>query len=320
MNSIFVVGLSRSGTTLLTTILDSHTDISMGYELIPPNLGSLKKLAAEIKTALRNGATTAREVAKALPDDVGADCGVFIKRATRALVPPKTLVGVLEEFSNTHNDQPNSIWERTALAQSIVAYKQQIEGTDNSGFKVPISLVKGLKKTNKYTTVIGVIRDPRDTYASQVSRKMTSSTHAFARQWNGFASQLQLFQQRGFVDLILQYEEITTNLDQALGALQKILGLTSLGEMKTFYDSKASVHAPGQKHVNSDSLSQDVFDSSIRRWKDDISKADAILIEQICKNNMTALKYETDDAIVGRRFQNFNFVYKLKSVIKKLLN
>ena len=319
MNNIFVVGLSRSGTTLLTTILDSHPDISMGYELIPAKLGSLKKLAQTIEATLRDGATSAREVAKALPAAMDPACGVFIKRATRAMVPPKLLVEVLEDFSNTHTDHPRSIWARTALAGAIVACKQGIEGTKNAGFKVPITLVKELKKDAQNTIVIAVIRDPRDTYASQVSRNMTTSPNSFARQWNGFASQIQTFRQRNFIDLIIRYEDITTRLDETLEAIQHTLGLPTIDGMRDFYASKASVHAPGQKHVNAEALSQDVFDSSIDRWKNDISEADAILIEQVCKQNMRVLEYATNDAIKGRMLQGQNVFYRLTSIAKRLV-
>ena len=38
---IHVCGMSRSGTTLLTSMLDAHPGISMGYELLPAGLPAL---------------------------------------------------------------------------------------------------------------------------------------------------------------------------------------------------------------------------------------------------------------------------------------
>ena len=35
---VFAFGISRTGTTLLTTVLDSHPDVSMGYELLPTGI------------------------------------------------------------------------------------------------------------------------------------------------------------------------------------------------------------------------------------------------------------------------------------------
>ena len=51
MQHVFACGYSRSGTTLLTTILDSHPDIAMGYELMPLGLPPLAEAIRTIELA-----------------------------------------------------------------------------------------------------------------------------------------------------------------------------------------------------------------------------------------------------------------------------
>lgn len=311
MSSIYVVGLSRSGTTLLTTILDSHSDISMGYELIPSKLGSLKEIVASIKNARDNGAITAREVSKLLPEQLSSDCGVFIKRSARALITPDLLIEVLQKFSSNNTDNPKTLSERTSLASAVVARKQQLEGTENSGFKIPITVVDELKRGTEDVRIIAVIRDPRDVFASQLKRKMAVSPRSFSSRWDLYSTKILKYQQSGIIDLIVRYEDMVTNLDTTISTIQNKLKIKKDAQMKVFYKSKASINAPGQKHVNSKELSRDVFDSSINRWRKELIDEEAELIESICKKNMQQFGYRTDDSIRER----WHFCRKLRQNI-----
>ena len=51
LSHVFTFGISRSGTTLLTTILDSHPDVSMGYELLPIGIDDAEKASNDILTS-----------------------------------------------------------------------------------------------------------------------------------------------------------------------------------------------------------------------------------------------------------------------------
>lgn len=49
---MFLCGISRSGTTLLATILDSHPNISMGYELLPVDLPPVAETVQLLDSAI----------------------------------------------------------------------------------------------------------------------------------------------------------------------------------------------------------------------------------------------------------------------------
>ena len=318
MSSVFVTGLSRSGTTLLATILDSHPDISMGYELLPGSLGPLSTLAAAIDTAIASGAHTAREVAKALPSNFSPECGVFIKRSARTLITPELLAPLLHDFSKLHGDSPTSLKERAHIADVIVEAKRNIEDTRITGFKIPLELAGHYLTLDPMNQVIAVMRDPRDVAASQVSRGMTSSMGAFARSWSGYASEIRTLKKRGTIRLIVRYEDLVTQPDATIKTLQQKLGLPPASEMRSFFNSKASVHAPGQRHVNAEALAQDVFDSSIGRWKTDLSDADAKTIEKICFKGMTDFNYEPAHATSSSWLPNLHLSHRLRSTLRRL--
>ncbi|MEE2907925.1 MAG: sulfotransferase [Planctomycetota bacterium] len=318
MSSVFVTGLSRSGTTLLATILDSHPDVSMGYELLPGSLGSLSQLAAAIDTAIEDGAQSAREVAKALPSSFSPECGVFIKRSARTLVTPELLAPLLHEFSRLHGDNPTSLRERAHIADVIVEAKRNIEATRITGFKIPLELSGHYVANDSNNHVIAVIRDPRDVAASQVSRGMASSMGTFARSWSGYASEVRSLEKRGVISLILRYEDLVTQPDSTISNLQETLGLSPASEMRSFFKSKASVHAPGQRHVNAEALSQDVFDSSIGRWKTDFSDDDVKAIEQICFKGMVDFNYEPAHVSSASWLPTLHLTHRLRSMVRRL--
>ena len=75
MRHAFVCGYSRSGTTLLATILDSHPRISMGYELVPTGLPPLP--AAAGAPAPGPGRATTDPAAVLRRDPATADLGAL---------------------------------------------------------------------------------------------------------------------------------------------------------------------------------------------------------------------------------------------------
>ena len=50
---IFVKGISRSGGTLLVTLLDAHPDIAMQYEMYPENLFQNRKNSEPVSVRKR---------------------------------------------------------------------------------------------------------------------------------------------------------------------------------------------------------------------------------------------------------------------------
>ena len=77
---VFTCGMSRSGTTLLTTILDSHPDISMGYELLPHELPPTAQLIELIRSAREEAGDHPRRCGNLIKGWGYNSAGVFVKR------------------------------------------------------------------------------------------------------------------------------------------------------------------------------------------------------------------------------------------------
>src|SRR5688572_10437056 len=50
---VFPCGISRSGTTLLATVLDAHSRICLGYELLPPPLAGVETVRAKLREGMK---------------------------------------------------------------------------------------------------------------------------------------------------------------------------------------------------------------------------------------------------------------------------
>src|SRR5688500_6321067 len=81
---LFPCGMSRSGTTLLATVLDAHSQVSMGYELIPPVLPSPVELAAALERGLELSGGDFAAAGKALRKAGEDQAGLFMTRCYRA--------------------------------------------------------------------------------------------------------------------------------------------------------------------------------------------------------------------------------------------
>jgi hypothetical protein len=146
---------------------------------------------------------------------------------------------------------------------------------------------------------------------------MDVSPKSFSSRWDLYSTKILKYQQSGTIDLIVRYEDLVTKIDATISIIQNKLKIKKDAQMKFFYKSKASINAPGQKHVNSKELSRDVFDSSINRWQGELANEDAVLIESICKKNMQQFGYTTDDSIRERRYFCRKLRYAFTFFVKK---
>src|SRR5688500_8507436 len=97
---LFPCGMSRSGTTLLATILHSHSQVSLGYELIPPVLPGTAHLLAALERALGLSDGDFAAAGKALRRAGDDQAGLFITRCCRAGINADEMRQVLVALKN----------------------------------------------------------------------------------------------------------------------------------------------------------------------------------------------------------------------------
>jgi hypothetical protein len=296
---LFTCGISRSGTTLLTTILDSHPQVSMGYELMPLNMPA-PDVAAE--AILATGSGDRDECTAALREQGLESLAVLVHRAHRTLVSPGELAEILQRFADAGETDLNTLENRVALSAAIVEAKQAKEGTAIWGFKCPIPRVgrfdNALGRTD--TAYVFIVRDPRDAWSSHRERGFDMTVEQMARQWVEYLTAFETFAKRNpGRGHLLRYEDLVNDPRRTIDEMCAALGLSRDPAMDAFYQGKASVLQGG--HANSDKLSQDFFTSSVDRWRNDVPQADVRTLESICFEGMERHGYERSTD-VGFRF------------------
>jgi hypothetical protein len=287
ISHVFACGMSRSGTTLLTTILDSHPDVSMGYELLPAGLDDAASAAEKILAA----GEEARACSAALEASGEHDLSVLVHRADRSLVSPVELAGILRSFAEEGRGDLSSFEGRIAVSKAIAEAKARQEGTSITGFKVNSPRV-GLfdQAVGDGAVYVYILRDPRDVWRSHVQRGFDRTLEQTMAAWGDYLRRFENFARRNpDRAFLVRYEDLVQSPKETLDAMCETIGLSRDPAMDRFYESKASVLRGG--HANSEELSQDFFTTSIGRW-DGLSEEDLRAIESRCHDGMAAHGYE----------------------------
>lgn len=312
-SDIFVGGMSRSGTTLLVTILDSHPDVSMGYELLPTGLGDFNEAALQIRDTHSDEAGA---VATELKANGSNALATFVKRAHRTLVEPNGLAQILEQLA-TKNLDPDSFEARILLSRAVTQRKQATEGTQYSGFKLNAPSITAFDKVvlieGAQPGYVFITRDPRDIVASHIEHNFNRTIEHICKAWNQYLANFLAFQ-RANPDrpcILVRYEDLVCEPNATIESVLSSLGLQPSEDARKFYEGKASVHTRG--HRNKAQLAQDVYTQKLARWTTDLSIKQIEEIQANCSKLMEQMNYtcvdpsrpfhEPDKTVKGKMIQ-----------------
>jgi len=289
---LFTCGVSRSGTTLLTTILDSHRLITMGYELIPPPLPEPLTIVNILNEGLSMKEGDFSKCGPALRKKGYADIGQWLARCHRAGANADDVKEVLYDIQNQGSRRVYTLVQRINLAYLIAKRIQIKTGAAIFGFKFNNSHFKLGHKIFPGGYYIYIIRDPRDVAASQKQRGFDRTTKQICRDWNRYINAFMKFNaEHPHISQIIRYEDLVSQPLNTISKLFEKLPISFEEGVLKFYESKASVH--NSKHPNAENLKQDFFTDSIGRWKNQLNRDDLDVIGKTCSKYMKAFKYET---------------------------
>lgn len=282
---LFVVGMSRSGTTLLATVLDAHPQISMAYELLPGGLPPAARCAELVDEALRGVGDDPRAIAKQLRGEDAASLATFVRRAARTHVPPANLVELFRAYATNVQHRIDSIQGRACISAMVIQQKQAIEGTVTSGFKLNSPSINEFDKVFDDARYLYILRDPRDVLVSHISNNFDRSTREVAQSWNNYLEHFEAFKQRHpSRAALLRYEDLVrrpqATLERAFGQLFVPFDSSILD----FFNTKARTQA--RQHNNAENLSRGFFTTSVSRWCWDLDRTDLETIEDVCYQGM----------------------------------
>jgi hypothetical protein len=288
MRHAFVCGYSRSGTTLLATILDSHPQISMGYELVPSGLPALPSAAAQLRRAI--AADPADPAAVLRREPATADLGLFVIHSGWALVAPEELAGLLEAEAAAGRGDASGTRRAARLAMAVVERKRQKEGAALTGFKVQTSRFGVFHRAFPDSAFLGIVRDPRDVVASQQGRGFQRSAERMATHWRDYYERFSRFVRfHPGRSLMVRYEDLVGEPESQYARIFGLLGLPYGDEVRRYWESKASVHHT--HHNNAPAVGREPFTSSLGRWRQDLQPADLATVERVCRRALARFNY-----------------------------
>jgi hypothetical protein len=265
---IFVRGMSRSGGTLLTTLLDSHPKISMSYELYPDlldinlNKSKLIDLGKQIKDSVNRK--------KAL--SINSDLKVFLARAERGGLNYKTVGNLLNKIAGNFNNDvklnKNNIYEiiSALCKKKLYSEKKQFWGMKcNGDYDAYLSIWPRAK-------FINIVRDGRDVLSSQKNTgKFNPDAQSLGNSWSKVHMHfrnLALTRPKNFLQV--KYEELVNNPEYELRRITGFLGLTFSKEMLNH--NKNSLTLFNSHHLSMDKVKLPININQIGRWKKDLSR------------------------------------------------
>jgi len=284
---LFVVGVGRSGTTLVQAMLNSHSHISMMPEinyvrryLVAEKLNSWRK-SSDLGSAKRE-----------------LELDHWLQRL------PFSLSHLLEEAWGEQQDiDPN-------LYLKILTEFSAVNQTRIVGDKDPKSIEWGRYLLEKFPglKLIHVVRDPRDVLVSKSkaewSRNRSYAEHllAHAFQLNQFDTYSQQFESRIFT---LRYEDLLSTPEDQLHALCKFLGVPYEAEMQNH-----SHHTSG------------LIAEEETQWKGNINKPIISGNTGKWRNELPDRWQQLTEIFLGEQFSKYGYIKESNcqlNVIQKLL-
>lgn len=294
LGDIMVGGMSRSGTTLLVTILDSHPGVSMGYELLPAALGDLHTCADRLEDAARQDPSY-KSVAERLKSENYPTLAGFVKRAHRTLVEPPELASIIRKVAS-EGVEPDSFEARILLSREVVHAKRRLEGASRAGYKLNAPSIRAFDDVSRTRDAapayVFITRDPRDVVASHRVNGFDRSTAQICDAWTNYLAKFLDFKD-AYSDrtcVLIRYEDLACEPDTTISELLDALDLPPDGAPRRFYESKASVHERG--HRNRERLKRDIDTNAVCRWTSELDMSTVAEIQGLCAELMQRVGYQ----------------------------
>ena len=275
---VFVAGMPRSGTTLLSTMLDAHSTIS-----IAPETHFFTKLPSALASA---SAQSRDETIDFFRAETGVqDMGLSAEEwhTIRTLAGPEA--------------RPVDLF--AALIRTYAARS----GAEIWGEKTPDHLahVPDMAEAFPQAVFVVITRDPRDVYLSQQSMTWNRDTIVeTAWTWRRYAEDTEHYRSRyagRFVDV--RYEDLVQEPAPILSEICSLLEVPFEAEMLSFHEHAASALSAEPWKTKS---RQPVDPSNTQKWRRRLSPARQWIIQFVAGRAMHMFGYPTPPIKMGATF------------------
>ena len=284
---ILVRGMSRSGGTLLCTLLDAHPDIAFSFELYP----ALLLLEGDVDQAqLANDLKKARNLKAAAALAPTKKFATFINRLPRGGLDGNDLGGVIEQ---AHEEGYTLTETRGAMRvmELCCHIKRDREGVARWGLKCNGGAQAYLDSFSG-ARFLDIVRDGRDVLASQKNTgSFKPDAASLAKSWVNTHSKFVTVSEKypGQVHFV-KYEDLTANLEEEMRKICTFLDLP-------FSDSLLNAHKMDltvfkTQHLSRDRIMSKVDTSKIGRWKAELTPDEIDAFMSVAGEHMAYWGYE----------------------------
>lgn len=318
---LFIVGHPKSGTSLLTSLLDSHPQLmvlpeeSDFYNQIWPKVSLLKLEWRKSKEAKTD------EIVKKIIEES------HFKNYFKGKVADDISGNLEYDDINTsllkkelkYSIERELVYKRQKLFKALIKVYTRVinKNKDKSKIKYWVEktpkhlwFVEEIKKDFPNAKIIFVYRDPRDNYLSYKKKWPKSITPIkFSKNWNESIDKVEGFH---INDLLkVKYEDLILNPKDQISRIILFLDIE--------YDSKLFEPTKNGKSWQGNSMfgekSKNINSKNIGRYEKNLSRNDIEIIEFFCKDKMIKFRYKlkSDSSILEhmhkdlfKEYDNFN--------------
>jgi Sulfotransferase family len=283
---IFVRGLSRSGGTLVVTLLDAHRDVAMSYELYP----DLLEIDDSIdETALVRDMAAAANLRVAQKHAPTERFGIFVVRCERGGLDNREVATAL----------------RTLLAEGL-SLKQlggRMRMIEICGVAKAVRAGKsiwGMKLTGGYedylaawpsARFINVLRDGRDVLASQMNSTRTQRfPDQVAKAWLNTHERFErLVSERPDQAYVIRYENLAHHAEKELRALCEFLELEWDDALLRHHEQDLTVF--NARHISRERVASPIDTAKIGRWRNELKPDELAAFLSVAQDGLRRFGY-----------------------------
>lgn len=283
---IFVRGMSRSGGTLLCTLLDAHPEISFSFELYPPLL--LQPEPIDLQTLARKvrAAKTLKAAAALAPTQ---KFRTFVNRLPRGGIGPSEFGDVLQQLAD-ENLSLSDLSGCFRTVQLCCEIKQRRENSQRWGAKCN-GAVEGYLDAFPDAQFIDILRDGRDVLASQQNTgSFNPDPTALAQSWLKLHQRfLKLQEMLPDQVLVIKYEDLTSDPVETTQQICRFLRLPYVEDMQNFYKQDLTLFKAN--HLSGERISSKIDSTKVGRWRSELSPEDIRAFEEHAGSALTEWGY-----------------------------
>ena len=273
---VFVHGLSRSGTTLLVTLLDSHPEISMSYELFP----GIMEISGKGKSSVTSESIGTHKLLQYLwaiytsmrifPRKLrNRNLRVLVSRLKRSGLTFADFVRVyLHHY--VHEMTFDIIYGKLKAIEKFAMLKMKNENKHIWGVKCTDQF-KSYHELWPEARFINIIRDGRDILASQLNTGNFKPVPAkLAEQWSSTYQEFSDFGDKtGAHIYAYRYEDLVREPSKEIKKICEFLGVQYSDDLSNYYEKDLTIYQAS--HISMNRITKPMDTSQIGRWKNDLS-------------------------------------------------